>query len=84
MFTFPFFFKNFSKLLKLFKTFQQSNRTKSAVMGGEVEVTTMVRKSKTEQKQSDTRTTEANVEHALDTQEADDGSSRYTTLVLVH
>ena len=66
------------------KTFQQSNRTKSAVMGGEVEVTTMVRKSKTEQKQSDTRTTEANVEHALDTQEADDGSSRYTTLVLVH
>ena len=81
MFTFPFFFLNFSKL---FKTFQQSNRTKSAVMGGEVEVTTMVRKSKTEQKQSDTRTTEANVEHALDTQEADDGSSRYMTLVLVH
>lgn len=47
---------------------------KSAVMGGEVEVTTMVRKEKKEEKASDSKTVEANVEHALDTQEAEDDS----------
>ena len=40
-------------------------------MGGEVEVTTMVRKSKSSEKSSDTSQTEANVENALDAQEAE-------------
>ena len=56
--------------------------TKSVIMGGEVAVTTMVRKSLTEEKQSDTTTKEANVEHALDAQEADSDAESTTESVV--
>ena len=49
--------------------------TKMAVMGGEVTVTTMIRKTKAEEKTSESTTQEANVEHALDTQEAAEANS---------
>jgi hypothetical protein len=52
--------------------------TRSAVMGGEVEVTTMVRKTKSSEKSSDSTETETNVEHALDAQEAESDAEANT------
>jgi hypothetical protein len=56
--------------------------TRSAVMGGEVEVTTMVRKTKSNEKSLESSQTESRVENALDTQEAESDAESGTESVV--